>query len=241
MYHLKNLLHDIENEIGNMTDNAIDDYFPTIEGEVEKIKTTLKETLDDFSRQIENIQEEIFRNDEIKTTLEEIRDDFFPYFSISLYVLGSLLVVILAIFMAGMCLGCCTKQGSGMASTGSSIMFSANAFFFLLAILLFILCTAFFTVGAMGQKAICKTMDKPEDSEIIDFINPLISSEMTKMFNDATEENIEEVNFDLAKVISDIHNNTAIYPLLQLHYIFDIENLTNWREEFGINAAIQDA
>merc|ERR1711892_1000385 len=108
--------------------------------------------------------------------LVEIRDNYFPYFSLSLFILGSLLVVILAIFMTGMCLGSCSKDGSRIASTGSGIMFFANALFFPLAIFLFILCTAFFTVGALGEKALCKTMENPEDSELVTFVNPLISS-----------------------------------------------------------------
>jgi len=237
---LQDTLNSIEQRIDEISTDAIDKYFPNIIAEIGAIKSFLKDALDEITEPIEDIQAEIFRNGNIATELENVRDDYFPYFNISLLVLGSFLAVILALFMIGMCLGSCSKDGSGIAITGSRIMFIANAVFFLLAILLFILCTAFFTVGALGEKALCKTMDNPGDSEIIAFVNPLLSSTMTNIFNGIANEDIE-VEFDLAQIISDIHNNSAIYPLLQLHYIFDIENLTDWRNTYGINPIIDTA
>eukprot|EP00092_Neocalanus_flemingeri_P028338 GFUD01030775.1.p1 GENE.GFUD01030775.1~~GFUD01030775.1.p1 ORF type:complete len:884 (-),score=189.71 GFUD01030775.1:59-2710(-) len=242
---LSEYLNSIEGQIDAISANAIDEYFPTIQGEIEKIKDFLTEALDGLTEPIEDIQGEIFRNDNIANSLEDIRDNYFPYFHISLLVLGSLLVVILAVFMVGMCLGSCSKQGSGISSSGSGMMFLANCLFFFLAIFLFILCTAFFTVGALGEKALCKTMADPGDSELVTFVNPLISSVLTDIFNQVRPETEEgediAVKFDLAQLISDMHNNTAIYPLLQLHYIFNIEELTDWRVTYGIDPLIEDA
>eukprot|EP00092_Neocalanus_flemingeri_P090167 GFUD01114177.1.p1 GENE.GFUD01114177.1~~GFUD01114177.1.p1 ORF type:complete len:884 (-),score=196.30 GFUD01114177.1:68-2719(-) len=242
---LSEYLNSIEGQIDAISANAIDEYFPTIQGEIEKIKDFLTEALDGLTEPIEDIQGEIFRNDNIANSLEDIRDNYFPYFHISLLVLGSLLVVILAVFMVGMCLGSCSKQGSGISSTGSGMMFLANCLFFFLAISLFILCTAFFTVGALGEKALCKTMADPGDSELVTFVNPLISSVLTDIYNQVRPETEEgediAVKFDLAQLISDMHNNTAIYPLLQLHYIFNIEKLTDWRVTYGIDPLIEDA
>eukprot|EP00092_Neocalanus_flemingeri_P021634 GFUD01023465.1.p1 GENE.GFUD01023465.1~~GFUD01023465.1.p1 ORF type:complete len:662 (+),score=134.10 GFUD01023465.1:86-1987(+) len=242
---LTDFLNDIEVQIDAISANAVDEYFPTIQGEIEKIKDFLTEALDGLTEPIEDIQGEIFRNDNIANSLEDIRDNYFPYFHISLLVLGSLLVVILAVVMIGMCLGSCSKQGSGMSSTGSGMMFLANGLFFFLAIFLFVLCTAFFTVGALGQKALCKTMADPGDSELVTFVNPLISSVLTDIFNQVRPETEEgediAVKFDLAQLISDMHNNTAIYPLLQLHYIFNIADLTDWRVTYGITPLIEEA
>jgi len=77
-------------------------------------------------------------------------------------------------------------------------------------------------------------LDDPANSELLTFASPLISEELRQVYGN------DSVTIDVAEIITGIHNGTALYPLLQLNYIYDITSLENWESEFGVDVAIDD-
>ena len=221
------ILDSVDQQIDGLN---IGEYFPNV---TDGIKEELSAALQDLIDPISSIQDDIFRKkgQNIVDFLKNIKTQYFPLFNISALVLGSLLVLILSLVMLGLLCGCCARQGGGNANFGSSLMFSATSFFFLLAVLLFLLCFVFFLVGATTQKVLCNTLDQPAGSELVQAANPILTSLMKTLYG---REDSDNISFDLADIISDLQRGRALYPTLQLDLVFDVNNLTDWRNTFNI-------
>ena len=209
--------------------------FGDITVKIDEVKNMLAEQADSLIGPIQDNIGDIFsETGSIVDDMKSVRDDFFPYFKTATLVLGSFFVVVLVVFLLGALCGSCSKRGGQSASGAATLLFSTNIVLILLAVLLFILTTGMFIFGAFSQKLLCKTLDDPANSELLNFASPLISKELAAVYgNDA-------VTIDVAEVIEGIHNGTALYPLLQLNYIYDINNLTDWETQFKVGDAIQE-
>jgi len=217
-----------------LSDVDISSVFEDIKQQIEVVKTTLTEEADSLIGPIQDNIGDIFtQTGGIVDDMKSVRDDYFPYFKTATLVLGSFFVVVLAIFLLGVCCGSCSKRGGTTASTAATVLFSTNILLILLAVLLFILTTSMFTVGALSQKFLCKTLEEPAESELLTFVSPLISNELGAVYGN------DSVTIDVAEVIQNIHSGMALYPLLQLKYIYDIDGLADWKNEFDVEAAIQ--
>merc|ERR1712192_41685 len=199
-----------------------------------EVKTMLADQADSLIGPIQDNIGDIFtQTGSIVDSMKTVRDDFFPHFKTATLVLGSFFVVVLAIFLLGVCCGSCSKRGGTSASAAVTVLFSTNILLILLAVLLFILTTILFTVGALSQKLLCKTLEEPAESELLAFVSPLISNELAAVYGN------DSVTIDIAEVIANIHSGMPLYPLLQLKYIYDIDGLADWRTEFEVDTAIQ--
>ena len=228
---LKTIFVDVETAVNDVDISSV---FPEIRDKIDEVKIMLTDQADSLIGPIQDNIGDIFtQTGSIVSSMKDVRDDYFPYFKTATLVLGSFFVVVLAIFLLGVCCGSCSKRGGSMASTAATVLFSTNILLILLAVLLFILTTIMFTVGALSQKLLCKTLEEPAESELLTFVSPLISKELGTVYGN------DSVTIDVADVIKNIHNGMALYPLLQLKYIYDIDGLANWREDFGVDTAIQ--
>ena len=233
---IQDILSDVERVL---TETDISEFFNKFTPKIEEIKNELQGQIDDIVGPIEEDVGSIFRGNGTKDILDlmkDVRDNYFPYINIATLVLGSFFAAILVIFFLGMCCGSCSKQGGKAASGAATLLFSTNVILILLAILLFILCTVLFTVGALSQKLVCNNMEEPENSELLTFVSPLLSQQMGVVFENSS------VSYDLGQILQGLkdHDITALYPLLQLSYIYDIGALRQWKETYGITKLIED-
>ena len=213
----------------------ITSVFDDIIGQIDEVKNMLSDEADNLIGPIqENIGDIFTQTGGIVDDMKSVRDDFFPYFKTATLVLGSFFVVVLVVFFLGALCGSCSKRGGQSASGAATLLFSTNIVLILLAVLLFLLTTAMFIFGALSQKLLCKTLHDPANSELLTFASPLISEELRQVYGN------DSVTIDVAEIIQGIHNGTALYPLLQLNYIYDITSLENWESEFGVDVAIDD-
>lgn len=217
---------------------VIESYFVEVKEQINEIKGVLADQMTDFRSTIQGDIGSIFQDargsvDDIR----RLRDDYFENFHTATLVLGSFFASVLVIFLLGMFWGSCSEQGGKSASMAASVLFFTNIILIILAILLFILCTGMFTVGALGQKLVCKTMDKPDQSEILQFMSPLMSNELKDVYGNDT------VNISIVQIIQEIRINSSmpLYPLLQLNYIYDIGELLKWKTEYEVNDKIDEA
>ena len=228
---LQQIFVDVENALDDVNITSV---FEEIRQQIEKVKNTLTEEADSLIGPIQDDIGDIFtETGNIVEGMKTVRDDFFPHFKTATLVLGSFFVVVLVIFLLGVCCGSCSKRGGSSASAAATLLFSTNILLILLAILLFVLTTIMFTVGALSQKLLCKTLEEPADSELLTFASPLISEKLGAVYGN------DSLTIDIAEVIQNIHSGMALYPLLQLNYIYDINGLLNWTTEFEVDVAIQ--
>ena len=229
-------LQDIFDEVeGALISADISTVFGNITDQISEVKKALSDEADSLIGPIQDNIGDIFsETGSLVDDMKSVRDEIFPYFKTATLVLGSFFVVVLVVFFLGALCGSCSKRGGQSASGAATLLFSTNIVLILLAVLLFLLTTGMFIVGALSQKLLCKTLDDPANSELLTFASPLISEELAAVYgNDA-------VNIDVAEIIEGIHNGTALYPLLQLNYIYDINNLTDWKAQFHVDEAIDD-
>ena len=207
-----------------------------------ELKDQVNSITDDFDDALDPIYDIQFRN--ISTTkISDFIEDYTKWVNVGFLSVGGVLIFIITLVVLSIFCGACNKHGR--SSCGSRTLCCSLSIFFAAAIFLFILCAALFTVGAMSQKIVCDSLDKPEDSEIIRFIDPFFNNIINDIFNatsiilgeDASEEII--FNISIPELISGIHRGDPIYPLLQLNNVFDINELENWQEDFGIENIIR--
>ena len=229
---LTKIFDDVESALNEVNISSV---FGDITDQIGEVKTTLADQADSLIGPIQDNIGDIFtQTGSIVDDMKSLRDDYFPYFKTATLVLGSFFVVVLAIFLLGVCCGSCSKRGGQSASGAATLLFSTNIILILLAVLLFLLTTIMFTVGALSQKLLCKTLEDPADSELFTFVSPLISDELGAVYGN------DSVTIDIAEVIANIHSGMALYPLLQLNYVYDINSLANWTTEFGVDVAIEE-
>ena len=189
---------------------------------------------------LDEIQSDIFRGTEIQDQFETIYDQYLVNINYGFLAIGGLLAWILTCIWLPMLCGCSAKQ-FGRAKVSYSL-------FFLSAVVLFLLCTGLFTIGAISQKLVCDPLDDPENnSEMIDLVDPMLNVYLNSAFNNCTDTKLRGTgrdttcpafNLSIPVIIKGVHQGLPLYPLLQLNNIYDIENLENWKEEFDINSII---
>jgi prominin 1 len=90
-----------------------------------------------------------------------------------------------------------------------------------------------FLVGSTTEKVACEALHHPEESEIFQvldkkFIQPFIQKQLPK------SSSLHHDEIALQRFISSCHQNKTLYNLLHLKNVYDVEELKNWREEYGI-------
>ena len=96
----------------------------------------------------------------------------------------------------------------------------------------FLVTTGVFSFGTLSENIVCKTMEDPDQSQLFQFISPLLSDFM----GDIYENN--SVHLDFGDIVNNIHNNAPIYQVLKIFYWFDIQRLYQWKTMIDIDGYI---
>ena len=227
---------DIQSNLGNFSriladvDQAISEV--DIAGELAGLKeeiNTIRAQFDDLLNTVRDI--DIFRT---SYEIPEYISSNFQYIHTGVLAVAGVLSLVLGLVLLGLTCGGCSRSGSGPARTGASLSCGAFSVFFLLAALLFVLCAALLLVGGISEKAVCKSLLEPEESQVFQLADKVLQQ---NVFNDLYNGTF---NLSISEVIKGIHNNTPLYPLLHLDVIFDVEDLENWRVDFNIDDLVND-
>lgn len=99
---------------------------------------------------------------------------------------------------------------------------------FLFGAIFAIVTIAFFLFGGLSQRAICDTLQYPEDSNIIGVVDKLINLKEYK------------ISTNIATIIKQCHKNESIYNVLGLKELFDLSELENFVERYKIEDILND-
>ena len=223
---LKSLGSDVTNVI-----SQVDETLVQVSSEFDNILTEFKEEyFAEINVQIENIRQTLVdQNTEIKKALQEIKikhidwgegwDDYTNYFYIGATVFISFLLLLVILFLV---------PGWNIAKIGAAIYMTVG-------ILYFIIIPIFFAVGSLGDKIVCTSLEEPSQSEVLPLFDDILKNVLKDAYQIEDSE-MKDFNITLTNVLTGIKDDKAIYPLLQLYYLYDVYNLTNnWRVEFEID------
>ncbi len=100
-------------------------------------------------------------------------------------------------------------------------------------------CACLFTIGAIGQKLGCDTLEDPESSEIYVAIEEALNEEIHEALN-STEFN--NTVWSLPEILDLCENDTSIYYAFKLDTVYadDLDEIRRWRINFNIPSAIND-
>ena len=222
IHDIGELFNDVTSQIENINISSI---LQDLSDEVNSISDFVREEL----REVDDIQEQFFRTTSIPSKMENVYNDYLRHVNTGFLSVGGFLAFILTVVLIGLVCGVPQKS----SKCGSWSMCSALSVFFIAAIFLFLICMVLFVVGAFTQKLVCDTINEPEDSELVPLLDVFLNAEI----NDLNLGG-EPFNLSIPVIINGIHQGLPVYPLLQLKNIYDINDLTNWKEDFNIDSII---
>jgi hypothetical protein len=103
---------------------------------------------------------------------------------------------------------------------------------------LWLITTLLFLVGGISDKLVCQTLEDPSSSEIYNATSEAFN---TLLHNALSLDDIENVTFDYAKIIDSCSEDKSIYTVFNLSLIYDINELTNWKEDYNISDITEQA
>ena len=233
--------------------SAIDDITFNLNGVTDTIQTEYLSQIDD---QINSVKEELeIQNSNIADAVKQVYqkfeefnlsyDDFDQYldmFSLALKLIGSVLTILVAIMILALIFGFIARPGEKIAKASGSVLRVCVGVFLILGVIFFLILVAFFTVGAFSERFVCQTLDDPEDSDIIRLIDVAFTDVLNDIFSGIDPNSPVQIDLTLTDLILGIQAGAAIYPLLQLNQILDVNDLaSNWMTEYGIDEIKADA
>jgi len=258
---ITNVLSEISDLIENNIEDKVlvgkakfDDIEKQIEQSIEGIKPKVKSELREMGFQLESQYHKVRSALQeidiavLKRDIPKLDEHTLEYVEYRYYVglvMSSCILLILVCFILGLFYGMCGKRPGGLygddccnRGTGASFLVSGIYFTFLFSFCLLILTTLHFLVGAAVDKSICKTLTAPHNSDVF---NQLDKQFLQPKLNEVLDEASNGKNhFSASKLISDCHSNDTIYNILNLENVYDIDELSNWRSNFGIGEYIEN-
>ena len=238
---------DISNQISKISTSLDDllqdfetEYFSGIQDQIEEVRVQLEQQKDEIINGISEMGNIFGGKQDLQDTVSEYLN-YFDYFVIAMKAIGSLIVIILAVLIVALTVGCCGKPGNKLGQTSAKIFRTSIGVFFILGLFFFLITVVFFAIGALSTRFVCQTIKEPKDSDIIRLIDPAFINELEKIYNGFSDETVT-LNISIVELILGIQAGDPVYSLLQLKYIYDIEALeNNWKEEFDISSVINSA
>ena len=222
IHDIGELFNDVTSQIENINITSI---LQKLSDEVNSISDFVRDELSS----VDDIQEQFFRSASIPSKMENVYNDYLRHVNTGFLSVGGFLAFILTVVLIGLVCGVPQKS----SKCGSWSMCSALSVFFIAAIFLFLICMALFVVGAFTQKLVCDTLNEPENSELVPLLDVFLNAEINDL-----DLGGEPFNLSIPVIITGIHQGLPVYPLLQLKNIYDINGLTNWKEDFSIDSII---
>jgi len=231
------------NKITSDINRSIVDIRPKIKGEIRRMGRQLEQQANDIQTYLNEFDGSVAA---VESDVPKIKPYLVEYGDYVFYIgLGMSLMVLLILlcYIFGLFYGFCGKRPGNMygddccnTGTGANWLLAAVYLTFLFSCVLLILATALFLLGSTVDKVGCDALKNPNGSEIfhlIDerFVRPLIEGNRPGSADD-------EVS--LTKLVSNCHNNMTLYTMLEVHNIYDVEELRNWRREYGIGNYIEN-
>ena len=251
-------------EISQLIQNNIEEKVTRGKEQFDNIEQLIADSIDDIKPKVKQEMrkrgEELeYKNSDIQEALKSIdigtlhkdaklmkQGDII--FEVRFYIglgLACLVALILLCFVFGLFYGMCGRRPGGYyedeccnKGTGANCLITGVYFFFLFSFVVILGITAHFLLGTTAEKVICETAGNPRESDIFKqlddvYFKPLLRDMMTN-------GGIEKNNYSSIDLLERCHANMTMFKILDLEKVYNLDQITNWRESYGIGEYIEN-
>ena len=143
--------------------------------------------------------------------------------------------LLLTLLLLATTCGGCSRQGGPPARSAAGLMRCSLTILSFMAAILGLLCSAMFLLGAISDKAVCDSLQEPEDSQILELVDRIVMPDINNILFPGTT-----FHLSIVQIIQDIRANSPLYPLLHLDLIYDVGGLYDWRLDYNIESFAED-
>ncbi|XP_055611924.1 prominin-like protein isoform X3 [Uranotaenia lowii] len=191
----------------------------------------------------------------------ETADEYIDRYSIYRYYVGlgisSVLLLILMCLFCGLLCGICGKRPDGYGDDccnkgagGRFLMFGVAIIFLTFSVILIVTLVSFL-VGSVFRRSICDSLGNPRDSQMFEYIDVYFNinkqyeqirtkglGSRSKLLRQGPNRQVEAIQ--TAEIIESCKANNTIYEVLKLKNFYDINDIRQFPEEYGITQQLKD-
>ena len=221
---------DIENSMGGLR--------PKIKNEIRKMGQTLEERAEQVESVLNKAQSRFTQAHTSIPNMKPYLDDYGIYVYYIGLGMSCLVLLILSCHILGLFYGFCGKRPGNVygdeccnRGTGANWLLAGVYLTFLFSLVLLALTTALFLVGSTAEKVVCEALHHPDDSELFKVLDRKFI-QLQREYSEDLESVAEDLS--LRHIMSNCHANETLYNLLNLKSIYNVEELKNWKNDYGI-------
>ena len=223
---------EIENSMGGLR--------PKIKNEIRKMGQALEDKAEQIGKVLTNAQSGFAEAHKSIPRMEPFLDEYGIYVYYIGLGMSCLVLLILSCHILGLFYGFCGKRPGNVygdeccnRGTGANWLLAGVYLTFLFSLVLLALTTALFLIGSSAEKVACEALHHPDNSELFKvldrkFIQPFIQRKYSTASSDHNEV------LSLRHIMSNCHHNQTLYNLLNLKSIYNVEELKDWKNDYGI-------
>ncbi|XP_062552385.1 prominin-like protein isoform X5 [Armigeres subalbatus] len=251
---VQNGVRELENMKQNLQE-TVRSRIPQVTAAADSTGRAIKSASDELTSKLNNVNDMIGNN-----TVRHLdtADSYIAQYSIYRYYAGlavsSLLLLILLCLICGLLCGICGKRPDGYGDDccnkgagGRFLMFGVFIIFLAFSATLIITLVSFLA-GSLVRRSVCDSLKQPHDSQLIYYIDTYFNlnkqyqrigaqSARSKWKQQGSNRQLDPIT--IADVIESCGANNSIYQVLKLSNFYDIQEIRQFPEEYGITRELE--
>uniref|UniRef100_A0A1Q3FI76 Putative conserved plasma membrane protein n=2 Tax=Culex tarsalis TaxID=7177 RepID=A0A1Q3FI76_CULTA len=228
---------------------TVRDSIPMVTAAADSTGSAIKSASDELTSRLNGVRN-LIGNNTYKHL--ETADDYIVQYSIYRYYVGlgvsSVLLLILMCLVCGLLCGICGKRPDGYGDDccnkgagGRFLMFAVAIIFLTFSVILAITLVSFLA-GSVLRRGVCDSLKQPRDSQVIDYIDTYFN--VNKQYEQIRvqsarskwklQPNARSDPIRIAEVIESCSKNNSVYEVLKLSNFYDIQEIRQFPEDYGI-------
>lgn len=219
---------------------SIGDIVPEIKSKIKRMGKRLEDKAAEVQSLISEVDVNLGTVHRDIPKIEPLLNEYGSYLQYMGLGMGCMVLLILFCHVFGLFYGFCGKRPGNVygddccnTGTGANWLLAGVYLTFLFSLVLLVMTTAQFLIGSTADKIACEALKRPNESDVFKvvdrrFVQPLLREQYPR----------EWASLSLREIISSCHRNKTMYDLLNLEQVYKVEELRNWRTEYGVNKII---
>ncbi|XP_015838370.2 prominin-like protein isoform X2 [Tribolium castaneum] len=226
----KNALEDIKVKIGDKVNATLDKAHEKIQEAGDQIR----HGADNVTQVITELKTKIDTNTKpVLDTSERYIKQYSFYRYYAALAISCLLLLITIFITLGLVCGICGKRPEGYGDdccnkgAGSQFLICAVLFMFLTGFVVAVVVLALFMVGVVTQRVVCDPMRDPANSQVFDLVDRLDFSNYG-------------IHITASEALGKCYRNRSIYEVANLADKFNLAEVKNYLNSYGINQTLAE-
>ncbi|XP_053685565.1 prominin-like protein isoform X2 [Sabethes cyaneus] len=239
------------NRLKQSLERAVRDRIPLVTAAADSTGRAIKSASDELTSKLGSVSNAIGNNS--YKHLDQA-DDYIVQYGIYRYYVGlaisSVLLLILMCLICGLLCGICGKRPDGYGDDccnkgagGRFLMFGVAIIFLTFSVILAFTLVSFL-VGSVARRGVCDSLKHPKESQIIDYVDTYLN--INKYYEQIRSQNArskwklpQDTNrqvdpIRIVELIESCKANNTVYQVLKLSNFYDIHDIRQFPEDYGI-------